>query len=276
MININKKFSLKIKIIIVFKLFFLILTFYFLYYINKKKNQLSFQSQNKNLFINTFNKFIMSKSKLKKNDNKTNLLNSLDIIIYRLNKDINIRKPKYILLFDLFTSKYCADLNSFLIFQYYQQRNISDAYYIINNESELYNSLLKQNKTQNLIPVNKVGNSLWSILYPYLLNSKIIVQSYIFSYFHKLINNVSYLNYLKINHGIRYFKRLRISEFSILNKNKINTIISSPYEYSLIKKEYHLDDNQMYKAGLPRFDRFQNIKKNKYEKKCKNLQLSQI
>ena len=225
---------------------------------------------------NTFKKKIYSKLDYFKynksininNSNNITILDPLDNLINKLNKNKNLRIPKFILFFDYFENKYCLDTNAFLIFQYYLQNNNSNVYYIINNESDLYFSLLLENKTKNLIPVKTIDHNFWSILYPYLLNSKIIVQSYIFYDFHKLVNKVSYLKYLKINHGIRFFKRLVNSEFFYLNSSKINTIVSSPYEYKLLKNKYNLNDNQMYKAGLPRFDRFQIIEKKENEKKC--------
>ena len=72
-------------------------------------------------------------------------------MISELKKNKAIRKPKYILLFDYLSNKYCYDHNSYLIFQYYQERNKNDVYYVINKESDLYYSLLLKNKTKNLI-----------------------------------------------------------------------------------------------------------------------------
>ena len=238
-------------------------------YINNTiKNNIYINNSHKNNIYNKLNYSEYNKSINIKKSYDFKSLDPLDSLIYKLKKNQNLRIPKYILFFDYFENKYCLDTNAFSIFQYYHLNNNSDVYYIINNESDLYFSLSLKNKTKNLIPVNRIDNNFWLILYPYLLNSKIIVQSYIFYDFHKLISNVSYLKYLKINHGIRFFKRLVNSEFFYLNSSKINTIVSSPYEYKLLKTKYHLNDNQMYKAGLPRFDRFQIIEKKENEKKC--------
>ena len=217
------------------------------------------------LFINKYNNNI-SINHIDKNDNFNKI--NISELINKLNSDIQFRVPKYILLFDFFYNKYCTDLNSYIIFQYYLHHNKTEAYYIINNESNLYNSLLKNNKTQNIIPINPIENY-WNKLYYFILNSKIIVQSYFLIDFIKIINQVSYLKYLKINHGIRYFKRfLGKYEFNSINITKYNTIISSPYEYNIFKKYFKLKTKNVYKAGLPRYDRFKKIKKNKYERKC--------
>ena len=92
------------------------------------------------------------------------------------------------------------------------------------------------------------------------MNSKIIIQSYIFIDFQVLISNVNYLKYLKINHGVRYFKKkLAKYELENIKISKYHTIITSPLEYDIYKNKFHLNDNNLFKAGLPRYDRFQNV-----------------
>ena len=129
---------------------------------------------------------------------------TIDTLISKLITNIGKRNPKYILFFDFLSNKYCNDYNSYIIFQNYLERNKTNVYYVINKESELYNSLLLKNKTNNLILYNQTANNSWNTLYPYLLDSKIMVHSYILPDFINLVNNVNYLKYLKINHGIRY------------------------------------------------------------------------
>lgn len=204
-----------------------------------------------------------------KNDSQKKInKSSLDILIYKLNKYYVKRKPRYILLFDYVSNKFCYDHNSYLLFQYYQKINKTNVFYIINPESDLYNSLLLKNKTNNLILLNPNEENYLDHLYPYLLNSKIMIHSYMIPEFLKLINRVNYLKYLKINHGIRYFKNNKDNELSMLNKGKRNSIISSPYEYDIYKNKFNFLNEEMHKAGLPRFDRFNEIKKNKTEKEC--------
>jgi hypothetical protein len=214
--------------------------------------------------INKYNIFINDKN-FNDNQNKDKIIENL---ITQLNHDYKNRNPKYILLSDFFINKYCNDINSYLIFQYYQQNNISDAYYIINEESLFYQSLLEKNQTNNLIPINPSTNY-WDKLYNFILNSKIIIQSYIFIDFQKIISNVDYLKYLKINHGVRYFKKL-LAEYELNNIKscKYHSIITSPYEYNIYRSKLHLNDTHLFKAGLPRYDRFQNINKNKSENQC--------
>lgn len=76
---------------------------------------------------------------------------------------------------------------------------------------------------------------------------------------------------MKINHGVRYFKkRLAEDELKNIKISKYHSIITSPYEYNIYKNKnkFHLNDTHFFKAGLPRYDRFQNINKNKSENQC--------
>ena len=72
---------------------------------------------------------------------------------YNVNKySINFEKKK-ILLFDYIDSDVCEDINAYTIFQYYQKMNNDNAYYFINENSNLYKSLVEQNKTKNIVPI---------------------------------------------------------------------------------------------------------------------------
>ena len=204
----------------------------------------------------------------KKMDTKESTSYNFYILISELRRNRAKRNPKYILLFDFLHSKYCYDHNSYLIFQYYQERNKTEAYYIINKDSDLYNSLLLKNKTNNLILYDPKDKEYLKNLYPYLLNSKIMIFSYVLYEYLNLVNSVYYLKFLKINHGIRYFKNRNYNELISLYTRKRNTIISSPYEYDIYKNKFYFFDNEIHKGGLPRYDRLNKIRKNKAEKEC--------
>ena len=84
-----------------------------------------------------------------------------------------------------------------------------------------------------------------------------------------LVNEVPFLKYLYLTHAVGYFKKKIIEkELMLLNNNKRNIIVSSPYEYNFYKKQLHYSENYMYKAGLPRYDRLNSLKKNYSEKQC--------
>ena len=192
---------------------------------------------------------------------------NIDYLINYLNIYSVFRKAKYILLFDYVISPFCEDFNAYTIFKYYQENEIKIAYYVLNEGTQLYSLLLKQNKTKNIIPFKNKENN--NHLFPYLLNSKIIIQSYSLFLFQIIVSKVKYLKFLYICHAVNYFKTDIISvQLSKLDKRKQNIILTSPYEYNLYKKMNLYDEKSMIKGGLARYDRFNYIKKNDTEKKC--------
>ena len=156
------------------------------------------------------NKGIIVKIKIIKSDGQNyNMINSkVSNLIKKLNRYEFKRIPKYILFFDYINSPICSDTNSYNIFQVYQRNNDTDAYYVINEKTELYNSLLKNNQTQNIIPF--IDYKHIDTLFPYLLNSKIIVQSYALYEFQIIISKVNYLKFLYLCHAVNYFKKEQI------------------------------------------------------------------
>ena len=87
----------------------------------------------------------------------------------------------------------------------------------------------------------------------------------------QIINKVSYIKYLYINHGITYFK----SDFDFINNElkdveikKRNIITSSPFEYSILVDKFKYSRNNIYKAGLARFDKYNEVNRNNLFKKC--------
>ena len=189
-------------------------------------------------------------------------------LILKLKAFSKYRQPKYLLFSDFYGSRFCSDINAYTLFEYYLKNNIKEAYYIINKNSDLYRSLRKENKTDNLILINTREN-IYEKLFNYILNSRIIIQSYVFLDFHYIINNITYLKYLYINHGITYFKNDFIaSELIYLNEDKRNIITSSPYEYNIFIKKFNYSDKYIYQAGIARYDKYKEMKINSNEKKC--------
>ena len=147
------------------------------------------------------------------------------------------------------------------------KNNVTDAYYIINDRSKLYKKLLKQNKTKNIIPFK--ASTFNDQLFPYILNSKILIQSYTLHAFQRVANSVKYIKFLYICHAVNYFKiNIIQSQISILEKKKQNIILTSPYEYRLYKKLNLYNEKSLHKGGLPRYDRFQYSRKSPYENDC--------
>ena len=201
------------------------------------------------------------------NSLKNKHITSLSQLIIELNKNMEFRNPKYIIFADNIYNKYCSDINAFTIFEYYIHNNLSNALYIINVESDLYKYLYANNKTKNLILFRKKIN--YTYFFKFLLDTEILVLSYNNNIFIKLINEVSFLKYLYINHGITYFKSdLILPELRNINISKRNIIASSKFEYRILIKKFNYSKEYVHKAGLPRYELYNRIKPNISDKKC--------
>ena len=290
----NKEYSLKY---ITLKLLYIIIIISLIFKSNieSKNESLIFDSINKNRtkFLSPFSKNIVNSRNeplfLFKNNNKIDnnssnhskengvnpvpkkkyfKFKSLSQLINKLNRDSIFRQPKYLIFFDYYNNPFCNDINAYLLFEYYIKNNETNAYYVINVQSELYQMLLKKKQTNNLIPIHNHDN-LYETIYPYLLDSKIIVNSFIYMDLQKIVSRVNYLKYLFITHAIGYFKTKVISvQFDNLRKDKRNIIISSPFEYEKYKNKLKYSDSYMHKAGLPRYDRLNSVQRNISENKC--------
>ena len=75
-------------------------------------------------------------------------------LINKLKAFEKYRIPKYYIFSDFFGNKYCSDINAFTLFEYYLENNVTDSYYIINEQSDLYKNLKEEKKTKNLILIN--------------------------------------------------------------------------------------------------------------------------
>ena len=290
----NKEYNLKY---ITLKLLYIIIIISLIFKSNieSKNESLIFDSINKNRtkFLSPFSKNIVNfrneplflfKNNNKIDNNSSNhskengvnpvpkkkyfKFKSLSQLINKLNRDSIFRQPKYLIFFDYYNNPFCNDINAYLLFEYYIKNNETNAYYVINVQSELYQMLLKKKQTNNLIPIHNHDN-LYETIYPYLLDSKIIVNSFIYMDLQKVVSRVNYLKYLFITHAIGYFKTKVISvQFDNLRKDKRNIIISSPFEYEKYKNKLKYSDSYMHKAGLPRYDRLNSVQRNISENKC--------
>ena len=210
------------------------------------------------------------RSIIKLNLTINNSINSKESLVAYLNLYKNRTNKKIIIFADYYPSKNCYDKSAFSLFQYYLNNRIDIPYYIINSQSDFYISLLHKNKTNNMILYNETNLlSFYQDLYYYLKNTKIIVNAYSIPLLQYIAAYVPYINYLKINHGIKYFKVLYAkTEFINELGNKKNVICSSPFEYNLYVKVLKYNPELIYNASLARYERFQYIKKNTTEKKC--------
>ena len=181
----NKEYILKYKAL---KLLYIIIIIFLIFKSNiESKNALFFDSINKNRtkFLSSSSNNIINFgnnnfSNYSKEDSMNPVLKkkyfkfkSLSQLINKLNKDSIFRQPKYLIFFDFYNNPFCNDINAYLLFEYYIKNNETNAYYVINSQSELYKMLLKKNQTNNLIPIH-TNDNLYEAIYPYLLEFYIL------------------------------------------------------------------------------------------------------
>lgn len=201
---------------------------------------------------------------------KHNDIKNISSLIFKLNISQNNTKHNNIIFADYYLSKICYDKSAFSLFQYYLNNNIDIPYYIINSESDFYKSLIKKNQTRNLILYNSRNlSAFYQHLFNCLKDTKIIVNAYSIPQMQYIAGKVPYIEYLKINHGIKHFKDL-YAKLEFINElgSKKNVICSSPFEYELYIKVLKYKPNNIYNASLSRYERFKHIKKNNSESKC--------
>ena len=129
------------------------------YYDDKDKLYLSTKIILIILIIYTNKNFNNRKNPIIIEGQKEDIIEKISRLIKMLNKFEYKRTPKYILFFDFITSSICLDKNSYILFQEYQKKNDKNAFYVINKKSKLYNSLLQENNTQNLILLLFINNA---------------------------------------------------------------------------------------------------------------------
>ena len=209
------------------------------------------------------------KNDIESNEPAINITN-IESLITNLNLFKNKTKLTNIIFADYYISTSCYDKSAFTLFEYYMNNNIDEPYYIINERSNFYYSLVSQNMTKNLILYNeKKIQEFFVNLYKFLKNAKIIVNAYSIPFLQLIASKVSYIKYLKINHGIKHFKVIYAkTEFINELGDKKNVICSSPFEYELLTKNFNYNANRIHNASLVRYERFEFRKINETEKKC--------
>ena len=92
-----------------------------------------------------------------------------------MNLYTNKTKHTNIFFSDYYSSKNCYDKNAYILFEYYLNNNIESPFNIINDESDLYKLLLKENKTK--IISKEKSHNFYHNLYEFLKYAKIIINS---------------------------------------------------------------------------------------------------
>ena len=203
------------------------------------------------------------------NDNNNFLtIKDNDVLVKLFEKNEKNRKSKYIIFFDDLLDSKREQLDSYYLFRHYLKKQYSDVYYIINNETVLYKKLLKAHKLFHCIDISAEQLPyLYGKIFNYILNSKIIVHSFIPSFLRAILRKFKYIKHLFIVHGVYYFKEYMI-KYYYLHREEKKILVKSQYEYEVFSK-YGWNDSHLCKGGLPRMENINKIKiNNNNTQKC--------
>ena len=173
-----------------------------------------------------------------------------------IKKENKAEKDTY-LLFDCLYDKDAENIDAYSLFLYMQDNDIKSNYVVL-KESPLYEKLKKENKLDNIIGIDEYSKlNGWNFLQniaDVLPHTKAIITSFgTESVLDVYLKKLEYLKYIFIQHGQIYFKE-SVMHSGYLYPDKFPYILaSSPIEEFILKK-YGWKDQNIIKAGLPRWD----------------------
>ena len=93
-----------------------------------------------------------------------------------------------------------------------------------------------------------------------ILKLKAVITSVCFNSFHNIFMYISYITYINIGHGVKYFKHFLYQGFS--SHLKYDKVLLPPSEKIIsVAKKYHWTDENIIKICLPRWDKYDIYKK---------------
>jgi len=177
-------------------------------------------------------------------------------------KKIKKNQKKYLkdsyLLFDLLNQDRAECIDAYSLFQYMKSSG-KKAYYVLFEDSFLYNELKEQNKLDGIIaiknPITTNAGDFYEAVYDVILRSKAVISA--FGVFtknsQKFMANAKFFKYIFIQHGPTFLKDSVLTNKYLTPKQFDKILISSDMEYKVFKK-YGWEDKKFLKCGLPRWD----------------------
>ena len=214
---------------------------------NKRFNKII---KNKKLNISSFFKLII-------------LFYILILIMPIRNSIFNLFKinTKYILFLDEYFNDYVNANDAYPIFNYYRRKGRKEAYYFVLKDSQLHKQLLKENNLNNIIVVEnylKNKKNFTKTFSYFIPKSQLMVYAYINKYLSDIIKNTNnQLKTIYLDHGCIYFKETLFKNYLKIEEEKRVTVKIKPEYDNWLKHGWK--ENQLYKVGLPRWERFNHI-----------------
>lgn len=188
-------------------------------------------------------------------------------IIKKIKRNANNEKANAFLLYDCLIDPNIENIDAYTFFLYLQSIN-ENAYYLICEESALYQKLLASGKTKNIIPINQSiierPEEFLNIIHKILIKTKYILTSFgeLPPVTETLFYEFPQWTYVFIQHGVTYLKE-SVLKTQYLHPNQYNKIlVTSDKEIELFKK-YSFPEDCLVKGGFPRWDNLSKMIKNK-------------
>ena len=85
-----------------------------------------------------------------------------------------------------------------------------------------------------------------------------------FNFINNIFYNIDYITYICAGHGVSFFKYFLYEESSCYGKNRYDKILLPPSKILIeVSKKYGWEDHNIIKINLPRWDRYNNLYKEK-------------
>ena len=169
-------------------------------------------------------------------------------------------KTDYLLADFLFEDRATGD--AYLLFKEMIKHNLSAHY--VTERKDIYNEYLNQNtESLKIIPiVNRQYNITGNTLEKYLnlfLKLKVVVSGAEFYSIYNIFYEIEYITFICLGHGVNYFKPFLYKDY--YGCKRYNKIILPSNIIIKIAKNYGWTDDNIIKIGLPKWDFFDNYKK---------------
>ena len=183
-------------------------------------------------------------------------LNYVDFFSQIQKESLKHKKDSYI-LFDCLYDKDAESIDAYSLFEYMKQKGLK-AYYVTVMNSDIHKKLKEKNELDNVIVIEKYlksdGRLFVKAIAEILPKTKAIITSFgTESIIDRYFNKLSYLKYIFIQHGQIYFKE-SVMFSGYMFPLKFPYVLSSSEIESFILKKYGWKDENILKAGLPRWD----------------------
>ena len=175
------------------------------------------------------------------------------------------------LLADFFLKTKSSD-DALPVFREMIKRNIS-AHYMTEKEDIYKEYCQNEKRCLKIIPIFKgksmLDGEFFEKYFSIILKLKAVITSISFNSFHNIFMYISYITYINLGHGVKYFKHFLYQSFS--SHLKYDKVLLPPSEKIIsVAKKYHWTEENIIKICLPRWDKYDIYKRRTLLNKKKN------